>query len=154
VSRLSLIFFCFIFLLSYSFISSLFLHFCLSVLLLLTLFPIFFVIYIVPFLHYFCIFHNSFLCSPGSWFPTCIYLLLSLLFNILLSLILFSLFFFLLLFSSLLLCAFPVVPSCFSRDYQTCTSQCSANHAFFPSSHDLSSDSFGCTFDRKYMQYH
>jgi len=32
----------------------------------------------------------------------------------------------------LLLYAFPVVSSCFSRDYQTCTSQCSANHAFFP----------------------
>jgi hypothetical protein len=73
--------------------------------------------------------------------------------NIRLSLLLFSLCF-LLSFSSLLLYAFPIVSSCFSRDYQTCTSQCSANHAFFSSFHDLSRHSFGRTYYGKYMQYH
>jgi hypothetical protein len=48
-------------------------------------------------------FPYSFLCSPESWFPTCIYLHLSLLLNILLSVFLFSvyLFFITIFFSSL-----------------------------------------------------
>jgi hypothetical protein len=78
-----------------------------------------------PFLH-------SFMCSPRSWFPICIYLLLSLLLNILLSLLLFSVYlFFTVIFLSSLVCLscrfimlFPWLSDC--------TSQCSANHAFFP----------------------
>lgn len=89
-----------------------------------------------PFLH-------SFLCSPASWVPTCIYF-----FHFFFSLFICIYCHFLLLY------AFPVVSSCFSRDYQTRTSQCSANHAFFPSFHDLCGHSFGCTYYRKYMEYH
>jgi hypothetical protein len=101
----------FYFLISYSFIPSLFLHFF-SLPSFLPVRPVIavFVTFIFHYLYrsffalflYFPFLH-SFLCSPGSWFPTCIYLLLSLLLNILQSLLLFTLylFFTVIFFSSL-----------------------------------------------------